>query len=251
MRLFMSDRAKWENSPQIPPSEASDELQPVHLNSIQSLDDLLVTPINDREERTLYNAYYDRIYPLIRENALNFDDLAEKTALPKRRLQESLLYRLGSGQVRQLFGHNEGYCNVCKNTLYSKKTTEPLCLKCLQQVDSYITHITGKQRPFVLNETVVPSPALHSLGLPTEAAGPHEGEGDTSPTESKTELKHDPFNADDILSILEDEEENLLDTTLSASEIELMLQSLQTGTLRHYGFKRIKKTGNTIARQTS
>jgi len=233
----------------VSPTPESGGGQNIH-PQIQSVDDLLIQPVDEREEKTIYNAFYDRIYPMIRDNSLNFADVAEKTALPRRRLHESLLFRLGSGQVRQLFGHNPGHCYVCKNALYSKRSAEPLCLKCLQLVDSYITLVHGKKSSFGLNETVVPSPKLEiELGImtattentePSEATLPE----DILPIEATAPV---PTNksADDILAILSYEEDELLETDLSMHEIDNMMQQLHSGPLRHYGFKRVKKANTT------
>lgn len=225
-----------------PDSGGGSGIQPL---GIQSVDDLIIQPVDEREEKTIYSAFYDRIYPMIRNRSLNFADISEKTALPRRRLEESLLHRLGSGQVRQLYGHNPGNCYVCKNALYSKKSSEPICLRCLQQVDSYITMVTGKKSSYEINkEMVVPSPKLEiELGSGEPIT---ETDIEMLAPESNPSLFDLPEkNAEDILAILAYEEDDLLETDFSLHEIDNMMQQLHTGPLRHYGFKRVKKANTT------
>lgn len=85
-----------------------------------------------------YQYYYDRIYPLLKEGRLDFHRIAEKANLKERRVRETLLFRLGSGEVMQLFGGKDGYCFTCDCRIQSAAIKEPLCIGCLRLIDKVI-----------------------------------------------------------------------------------------------------------------
>lgn len=96
-------------------------------------------PLNRRaeEEKELYNYYYNRIYPLLKEGKLDFPHLAYKTGYKERRIRETLLFRLTTGEVMQLFGRKEDFCYICSRRMMSANK-EPMCLSCLQALDEAI-----------------------------------------------------------------------------------------------------------------
>lgn len=103
------------------------------------------------EIREQYNYYYNRIYPLLKEGKIDFHKVAEKTGYKERRIRETMLFRLTTGEVMQLFGKKDGYCYICSCRLFSVNTKEPMCLSCLQTLDTAIQelHIAGLDAPAV------------------------------------------------------------------------------------------------------
>jgi hypothetical protein len=83
--------------------------------------------------KSRYNACYNRLYPLLKGGRLDFTLLAEKTGFKERRIRETLWFRLGAGEVRQLFGLREHVCYLCNKPVPVPK--EPLCLVCLEGID--------------------------------------------------------------------------------------------------------------------
>jgi hypothetical protein len=83
--------------------------------------------------KSRYNSCYNRLYPLLKGGRLDFTLLAEKTGFKERRIREMLWFRLGAGEVRQLFGLREHVCYLCGKPVPVPK--EPLCLSCLEGID--------------------------------------------------------------------------------------------------------------------
>ena len=205
-----------------------------------------VPPETLREEKLRYNQYYDRIYPWVRGNKLNYEKMAEATSLSRRRVRECLLFRLGGGQIRNVFGHEPGYCFVCKIPLRHKKSTEPVCLQCLQTIDSFLNK-TGSPASIADSSLsgMAPSDSLKT-GLedsadPADSDVAHSDEAITAEILPAT-------SAEEILAILEEEEEpdesDLgLDTTTLADVDAILISSHQNAPvhLKHYGFKRLKR----------
>lgn len=92
-------------------------------------------PQNTVQEKALYTRFYDNIYAAMTVSGIDYDAIAERAGLPQRRLRECLIFRLGTGEIRQLFGAMPGICYVCKDSLFNPQSQEPLCLSCLQRVD--------------------------------------------------------------------------------------------------------------------
>jgi hypothetical protein len=88
-----------------------------------------------------YHYYYNRIYPLLKEGKLDFHRIAGKTNLRERRIRETLLFRLTSGEVMQLFGCKTGFCYICGCKTYSPSNKEPVCINCLKTLDTAIQEI--------------------------------------------------------------------------------------------------------------
>jgi hypothetical protein len=95
----------------------------------------------NEEIRDQYNYYYNRIYPLLKEGKLDFVRIAEKAGFKERRVRETLLFRLTTGEVLQLFGKKDGVCYICSRRLFSATTKEPMCLNCLQSLDTVIQEL--------------------------------------------------------------------------------------------------------------
>jgi hypothetical protein len=95
----------------------------------------------NEEIRDQYNYYYNRIYPLLKEGKLDFVRIAEKAGFKERRVRETLLFRLTTGEVLQLFGKKDGVCYICSRRLFSSTTKEPMCLNCLQSLDTVIQEL--------------------------------------------------------------------------------------------------------------
>jgi hypothetical protein len=87
----------------------------------------------DPEEKGKYNALYNRLYPALKMGTLNFPEMAEKTGFKERRIRETLLFRLSSGEVMQLFGLRIGICYFCGVQVQNRK--EPLCIPCLEKIE--------------------------------------------------------------------------------------------------------------------
>lgn len=85
-------------------------------------------------EKNQYTACYNRLYPLLKGGQLDFPLLAEKTGFKERRIREMLQFRLGSGEVRHLFGLREHVCYLCDQPVPIPK--EPICLPCLEGIDA-------------------------------------------------------------------------------------------------------------------
>lgn len=97
------------------------------------------------EDKEHYNYYYNRIYPLVKEGKIDFHKVAEKTGYKERRVRETLLFRLTTGEVLQLFGKKDGFCYICSRRMPGVGNKEPMCLSCLQSVDTAIQelHLSG------------------------------------------------------------------------------------------------------------
>lgn len=88
-----------------------------------------------------YHDYYDRFYPLVKDNRLDFHRIAEKTRLKERRLREALLFRLSTGEVMQLFGCRAGFCYICECKMQDTSNKEPVCITCLKILDTAIQEL--------------------------------------------------------------------------------------------------------------
>jgi hypothetical protein len=108
-----------------------------------------------------YNYYYDRIYPFLKEGKLDFPRLAAKTGLKERRIRETLLFRLSTGEVMQLFGRKDGFCYICGYKSHSPANKEPVCISCLKSLDTAIqeAHLAGISLQSK-KQTVTESPGL-------------------------------------------------------------------------------------------
>lgn len=102
--------------------------------NLENLDQFIIRPVSRTEEKELYAGFYERIYPAVQSILVDYAELAHRSGLKERRIREVLLYRL-SGEVPQLFGCEKGICYVCREGLYRRETTEPICLACLQKID--------------------------------------------------------------------------------------------------------------------
>lgn len=112
-----------------------------------------------------YNYFYDRIYPLLKEGKLDFPRIAAKSGYKERRIRETLLFRLTSGEVIQLFGRKDGFCYICGYKTHSHANKEPVCLTCLKSLDNVIQEIHSaeiSQRA----EKLAKSPVPEELPLP-------------------------------------------------------------------------------------
>lgn len=92
--------------------------------------ELIVVP----NQKSSYTTLYNRLYQLLKTGALDYGMLAQKTGFKERRIRDMLLFRLGSGEVRQLFGLQPGQCFLCSAPVLLPK--EPMCLSCLEQIDA-------------------------------------------------------------------------------------------------------------------
>jgi hypothetical protein len=88
-----------------------------------------------------YNYYYERIYPILKEGKLDFQRISTKTGLKERRVRETLLFRLTSGEVMQLFGRKDGFCYICGYKTHSPANKEPVCISCLKALDTAIQEV--------------------------------------------------------------------------------------------------------------
>lgn len=89
-----------------------------------------------------YSYFYNRIYPLVKAQQIDYAQLAQQIGRKERRIREALLFRLGSGDVLQLFGRRDGFCYVCSCRIRtSQKSKEPICVTCLQSIDQALTHL--------------------------------------------------------------------------------------------------------------
>ncbi len=113
-------------------------------NPVNYSPDHVVSPENRQAskqidaEKEQYNYYYNRIYPLLKDGRIDFELVAYKTKQKERRIRETLMFRLTSGEVLQLFGRREGFCYVCSERLSTATNKEPICLACLQGIDTAI-----------------------------------------------------------------------------------------------------------------
>jgi hypothetical protein len=128
-----------------------------------------------------YHYYYDRIYPLLKEGKLDFPRIALKTDLKERRIRETLLFRLTSGEVMQLFGRKNGFCYICGYKTHSPSNKEPVCLSCLKCLDTaiqeiHIAEIVEQQK----SQNTFEVPAITDLPHLLE---PQDGEFQQSPPE--------------------------------------------------------------------
>ncbi len=83
---------------------------------------------NEQLEKALFQEYYDPLFLQIRNNTISYTVLSERTGFKERRIREALCYRLGVGDVRQLFGRQPGICYMCDQKMANLK--EPVCMRC-------------------------------------------------------------------------------------------------------------------------
>lgn len=83
---------------------------------------------------------YQRIYKLISPtlHRLDYFSLAEKIDANPSKLREVLLFRLGSGQVKELSEHKKSMCYLCEKKQANKENIEPLCITCLKGIESVL-----------------------------------------------------------------------------------------------------------------
>lgn len=224
------------------------------------LDDVLIRPVNAENEKELYQSYYDRIYPHVKNRKIRFEQLAAKTGLRQRRLRECLLYRLMPGQVMQLFGLKKGFCYVCENQLFRESTTEPLCLKCLHRVDRVLNGRDEEAEDLLLASDTIDVPEiitredyekllneLHyykslvadDVPPPPPPAAMADAGGEQPPAGgNRREAAQQVNEILDILAMDDRDVEPLFEST-ACEDMEVFLK--QAGQpLRHYGFKRMK-----------
>jgi hypothetical protein len=86
------------------------------------------------------------------------------------------LFRLTTGEVLQLFGKKDGVCYICSRRLFSATTKEPMCLNCLQALDTVIQELyladLGDASAHRYNDTEKPGefPEYERDGEPFEQA---------------------------------------------------------------------------------
>lgn len=83
---------------------------------------------------------YQRIYKLLSPtlHRLDYFSLAEKIDANPSKLREVLLFRLGSGQVKELSEHKKSMCYLCEKKQANKENIEPLCITCLKGIESVL-----------------------------------------------------------------------------------------------------------------
>ncbi len=215
-----------------------------------------------------YNYYYNRLYPLLKEGRIDFAQVAMKTGFKERKIRETFLFRLTAGEVRQLFGKKEGCCYIC-NMEFSMSSKEPLCLSCLQSIDSAIQELQlrmaehealasnlrtrGEEQGPLPGEgaelpELIPRAQYEALldelnhyrrmagALPPEDSPPPEPPVDTPAPYSQPEPLQAGLPADSLLGIL-----TMDDAEIAGEDIVLPTNLLQpSAPLRHFGFQRLK-----------
>ena len=192
-----------------------------------SVEDILIKPVNKEEEKELYQTIYSRLYSFIKQDT-DYGKLAEALDLNRRRLRQALLFRVGSGEVMQLFGSKKGKCFVCEKRLAFDTTNEPFCLKCLQKVDHYFSE---EQKKATTNK-----PTAQKIGDANEPAPSLE----TDILQEKEQAEVNEIEA--ILLMSEEEINNAGDENEIDENIQQLIQKSMNEPLRHYGFKRAKQT---------
>lgn len=97
--------------------------------------------VNPKEQ---YSYYYNRLYPLLKEGRIDFALVAHRTGFKERKVRETILFRLTAGEVKQLFGKRDGCCYLCDLT-FQMSAKEPLCLSCLQSIDTAVQELQLEQ----------------------------------------------------------------------------------------------------------
>ncbi len=132
----------------------------------QSGQELDQPPADSREawEKEQYACFYNVLFPLMKDEKLPYEKIAKRTNLKEHRIQEVLTFRLKpSSRTMQLFGHRQGYCYVCNNRLNSLTAKEPVCLKCLQAIESAYLEIETDMQ---LLEQPAEQEALNPIDIP-------------------------------------------------------------------------------------
>ncbi len=245
-----------------------------HRQVLTALDGLIAKPANPEEEKELYNSYFEKIYDAITHNKMDYSMVANITGLKERRVRECLLYRLGSGEVLQLFGLEQGFCYVCRGELPRRDCKEPMCLTCLQAVDSALislgqsdassersehkmTRVSGEITNMITDDDY--QQMIHELS-PTQKQARLENRHDPSTTHTITENNEPKVarleDADSTLPALpshahsskENEVLQLLamndDAAMAIYNTDLNAVLADTdpnAPVRHYGFKRHSK----------
>lgn len=243
-----------------------------------SIEEILIQPVNREDEKDLYQNLYNRIYPNVKTET-DFGDLSKLTNLNRRKLRQALLFRLGSGEVMQLFGLRKGVCFVCDGRLSFDNTMEPFCLKCLQKVDQYFQKLPLRQRHKNSRNS---DHGFETNGSLTQRAEEEEPEAPISQeeyTQLVEELQHykniakeETLSSDELSDVSLNESPAATDTTsddieelLALSEadatgiddiekrfgisedLQKLIEASNDEPLRHYGFKRIKQRQNNPA----
>ena len=112
-------------------------------SNFDDLDEILIKPVSREEEKELYAGFFLRLHNYYTQGQLDFRLLAEKTGYRRRRIRESLLFRIGTGEIMQLFGVKKGFCYICEDRIRQKSNTEAVCLQCLHKVESVLQETYG------------------------------------------------------------------------------------------------------------
>ncbi len=243
-----------------------------HRQVLTALDGLIAKPNNAEEEKELYNSYFEKIYEAITQKKMDYTMVASITGLKERRVRECLLYRLGSGEVLQLFGLEQGFCYVCRGELTRRDCKEPMCLTCLQTVDSALislgqsdvssersehkmTRVTGEIDNMITDDDY--QQMIHELS-PTQKQARLENAEATIAASSETE-NNEPVVAriedtngqipiktardtrdNDVLELLDMNDDAV--TAMTTSDLNAVLADTDSNApVRHYGFKRHSK----------
>ncbi len=195
------------------------------------------------DQKSSYTLFYNRLYQLLKTGSLDFAEIAQKIGFRERRIRDTLLFRLGSGEVRQLFGLESGFCYLCMGPVLLPK--EPMCLVCLQHIDEFSIPIVESEEDatwslLASDVSLEPSPTECTLAVsnPTDESTVNDRTED-SESEQPAPLPEDIFASlptlpdPDNLFPLEGEED------ISESPLEpMLLTSLRPP--RRYGFERMK-----------
>ncbi len=229
------------------------------------------------EERGMYDFYYQKITPRLRE--LNFRYIARQTSLDEKRLEQALEYRLGGDESGDV-SLKRSVCNVCGKRQDNLESPEPICVKCLDLVLKLIerderafinaeqrdervvlgppevdvlqypasqgrmTHISPAQ---CLGETVsraLYEEALQKLAMYEESFGPLPSVGGAENADDSTlrSLLSSSKESEEVLMILDQKDEEIV---LNKDEMQTLNTAhlyLKENKRRHYGFKRIEQT---------
>lgn len=122
------NRPNFKSTEALPPSETGG-------NSSRFED------IKAQEQQEQYNKHYQRMLSLLNEGLLDFKLIAKETGLKERKVRDTLLSRLTSSDMIQLFGHKEGICYICGTRMRGNFTQEPLCLLCIETIGSKVKEL--------------------------------------------------------------------------------------------------------------
>jgi hypothetical protein len=117
--------------------------------------------VKEQEQQAQYNKHYQLIAPLLDKGCLDFKLIARETGLKERKIRDTLLSRLTTGDMIQLFGYKEGICYICGTRMRGNFTQEPLCLLCVEVIGSKI-------------KDLYPPEVQETLPLPSREISPRE-----------------------------------------------------------------------------